>query len=226
MVTRTLQFHSNKTPSTAPKVAIVVWYSVCMVTGALLTLFSGKQEDPTGSIDRQVTLLACAVIFVARASWTLFAFVKRRIPWWEAAWGGGSIGLVLFFLLRTGLRTPQPLGIVDLPGILLYITGSYLGSASEYSRHLWKARPENLEHLYTEGLFRYCRHINYFGDLLLFAGLGILTRQAWTTIIPVVMAVNFIFFIIPAHDAYLATRYGNEFVEYARRARKLFPFIY
>lgn len=226
MATRTLQFHSEKTPSTAPKVAIIVWYLVCVAGAALLTRSTGGQFDSSGNVERQIVLLACTVIFVARAALTLFAFVKRRVPWWEAAWGGGSIGLVLFFLLRDGLKTPQPIGLADLLGIILYILGSYLGTASEYSRHLWKARPENLEHLYTAGLFRYCRHINYFGDLLLFAGLGILTRQVWTVIVPLVMALNFIFFIIPAHDAYLATRYGSEFDEYARRARKLFPFIY
>jgi steroid 5-alpha reductase family enzyme len=111
-------------------------------------------------------------------------------------------------------------------GVLLYVIGSYVGTASEYSRHLWKARPENQGHLYTEGLFRYCRHINYFGDLLLFAGLGILTRQLWTGMVPLAMGLNFVLVIIPAHDAYLAMRYGGEFEEYARRAKKLVPFLY
>jgi protein-S-isoprenylcysteine O-methyltransferase Ste14 len=133
---------------------------------------------------------------------------------------------VLFFFLREGFRAPQPLGFVDLVGILLYLTGSYIGTASEYSRHFWKARLENQGHLYTAGLFKYCRHINYFGDLLVFSGCAILTQQLWTGIVPVAMGLNFVLFIIPAHDAYLATRYGSEFDDYARRAKKLVPLIY
>jgi len=223
---RKLQFQGEKSPSIAPKVAITSWYLICVAGAAWLTFSATNEGDRWGSPGRQVALLACVVIYVARAASTLFVFVKREIPWWEAAWGGGLIGFVLFLFLRDGLRTPQPLGFVDAVGALLYISGSYVGTASEYSRHLWKARPENQGHLYTEGLFRYCRHINYFGDLLLFSGCGLLTRQLWTGIVPLAMGLNFALVVIPAHDAYLAMRYGREFDDYARRTRKLVPLLY
>jgi protein-S-isoprenylcysteine O-methyltransferase Ste14 len=223
METATLQFQRTRSPSVAPKAAMTFWYFICIAGAAWVTFRAG---DSSGSLDRQAVLLACALVFVARAALTFFVFMKRKIPWWEATWGGVSIGLVLFFFLHAGFGTPQPIGLVDILGILLYTGGSYLGTASEYARHIWKARPENQGHLYTRGLFRYCRHINYFGDLLLFLGLGILTRQAWAAIVPLVMAVNFIFIIIPAHDAYLAKRYGREFDEYAHCTRRLIPFVY
>lgn len=175
---------------------------------------------------RPELLLACMLIYVVRMAITLFVFVKRRIPWWEAAWGGIPIGVVLFFFLLEGSRASQPLGVIDVVWALFFLVGSYLGTASEYSRHAWKARPENKGHIYTEGLFKHCRHINYFGDLLLFFGLGLLTRHMWTPIAPLAMGLNFVFFIIPAHDAYLAARYGDEFTEYARRSWKLVPFLY
>ena len=136
------------------------------------------------------------------------------------------IGFVLFMFLRHGLRVPFPLEFVDGVAVLLYLAGSYLGTASEYSRHLWKARPGNQEHLYTDGLFKYCRHINYFGDLLLFLGFAILTQQLWTGVVPLIMGLNFVLLLIPAHDAYLATRYGAEFDDYARRSWKLVPLLY
>ncbi len=136
------------------------------------------------------------------------------------------IGLMLFLFVRDGLRTPQTLALVDLLGLAMYVVGSYFGTASEYSRHVWKARSGNQGHLYTEGLFRYSRHINYFGDLLLFSGCAILTRQLWTGIVPLVMALNFVFILIPAHDAYLARRYGSEFEHYERHTKKLIPFVY
>ena len=166
------------------------------------------------------------MIYIVRAAHTLFAFVQRRVPWWEAVWGGSIIGCVLFFFLLGGLRAPQPLELVDAFAVLLYVAGSYVGTASEFSRHLWKARPENRGHLYTEGLFRFSRHINYFGDLLLFGGLAVLTRQPWTGMVPLGMGLNFIFMIIPAHDAYLARHYGAEFERYASRTRKLVPLLY
>jgi len=221
-----LQFQGEKSPSIAPKAAMTSWYLICVAAAVWLTLFATDEGDGSGSPGRQVALLAFGLIYIARAATTLFAFVKRKIPWWEAASGGGLIGLMLFLFLRDGLRTPQPLAFVDAVGAVLYVAGSYVGTASEYSRHIWKARPGNQGHLYTEGLFRYSRHINYFGDLLLFGGFAVLTRQLWTGIVPVVMGLNFIFFLIPAHDAYLATRYGAEFDDYSRRTKKLVPLLY
>jgi protein-S-isoprenylcysteine O-methyltransferase Ste14 len=225
-MSRALQFQSEKSSSTGPKVAITSWYLLCLAGAVWVTLSGPMDLNPPGSASRRIALISCVVIYVARAAHTLFVFVKRKIPWWEAAWGGGLIGCVLFFFLLGGLRAPQPVGPVDLAGMLLYVAGSYIGTASEHSRHVWKARPENRGHLYTEGLFKFSRHINYFGDLLLFAGLAVLTRQPWTAIVPIAMGLNFAFVIIPAHDAYLAARYGGEFDQYARRTRRLVPLLY
>ncbi len=202
------------------------WYLICVFAAVWLTFFAKSEEYRTGNVGRQVVLLAFALLYIARAALTQFVFMKRKIPWWEAAYGGGLIGFILFLFLRDGLRTPEPLAFLDTVGALLYLVGSYVGTASEYSRHIWKTRPENQGHLYTEGLFRYSRHINYFGDLLLFAGFAVLTRQLWAGIVPLVMCLNFVFFLIPAHDAYLATRYGSKFDEYERRIKKLIPFAY
>jgi len=221
-----LQFQGEKSPSIGPKVAITSWYLLCGTGAVWLTFSSPTELNRSGSHGRQVALIACVAIYVARAAHTLFVFVKRKIPWWEAAWGGGMIGGVLFSFLLGGLTAPQPIEPIDLIGILLYIAGSYIGTASERSRHIWKARPENQGRLYTEGLFSYSRHINYFGDLLLFGGCAMLTRQLWTGIVPLAMALNFALVIIPAHDAYLAARYGSEFDHYARRTSKLVPLLY
>jgi protein-S-isoprenylcysteine O-methyltransferase Ste14 len=221
-----LQFQGEKSLSLGPKLVITSWYLAC-VAGAVWLTFAGPIElNRPGNTGRQVALLACVVIYVARATHTLFVFVKRKIPWWEAAWGGSIIGCVLFFFLLGGLRAPQAIGPADLGGVLLYIAGSYIGTASEHSRHIWKTRPENRGHLYTEGLFSYSRHINYFGDLLLFGGCAVLTRQLWTGIVPLAMGLNFALVIIPAHDAYLAARYGSEFDHYASRTRRLVPLLY
>ena len=223
---RQLQFQGEKSPSLASKISITSWYALGVFAAVCFTFSAPEVGSPPGDVGRQVVLLACAVIYVLRAAATIFVFVKRKIAWWEAAWGGGLIGFVLFAFLYEGFRTPQPLGFVDVVGALLYLTGSYLGTVSEYSRHVWKARPENQGHLYTEGLFRYSRHINYFGDLLLFGGFAELTGQVWAGFVPLIMGLNFVLILIPAQDAYLASRYGAEFGAYARRTRKLIPLVY
>jgi steroid 5-alpha reductase family enzyme len=223
---RQLQFQGERSPSLASKISITSWFALGVAAAAWLTFSGPGVGGSPGDLGRQVVLFACAVLYVLRATTTLFVFVKRRIPWWEAVWGGGLIAFVLFAFLSEGFRTPQPLGFVDVVGSLLYLTGSYLGTVSEYSRHTWKVRPKNQGHLYVEGLFRYSRHINYLGDLLLFIGFAVLTGQVWAGIVPLIMGLNFVLLLIPAQDTYLASRYGAEFDEYAQRTKKLIPMVY
>ena len=221
-----MQFHGEKSPSTGPKAAITAWYVLCVAVAAWMAFRGPQGPAGPGHPLRQAAVLGCALVYIARAAHTLFTFVQRSVPWWEAVWGGGIIGGVLFFFLRTGLRDPRPLDWVDAAGLLIYLAGSYIGTASELARHAWKIRPENRGRLYTGGLFRHSRHVNYFGDLLVFGGFGVLTGELWAGIVPLAMGLNFAFVIIPAHDAYLAARYGGEFDQYARRTRKLIPLLY
>ena len=223
---RQLQFQGERSPSLASKFFITSWYTLGVLGAAWFTFFAPEDGSGPGDVGRQVVLMACAVIFVLRAATTLFVFLKRKIPWWEAIWGGGLIGFVLFAFLSDGLRTLQPLGFVDVVGALLYLIGSYLGTVSEYTRYTWKACPENQGHLYAEGLFQYSRHVNYFAELLLFSGFALLTRQVWAGIVPLIMGLNFVFILIPAQDVYLRSRYGAEFDADARRTKKLIPLVY
>lgn len=221
-----LQFQSEKAQSLKQKISIISLYMICFLGALYITYFERIDAKQLFSNERPILLLACVIIYIIRAAITLFVFVYRKISWWETVWGGSIIGVILFLFLRFGLMETQSLGIVDFAGILIYLIGSYIGTVSEYLRHTWKSRPENQDHIYTQGLFIYARHINYFGDILLFSGLAILTRQVWTVFIPLGMGLNFILIIIPAHDAYLASRYGGEYSDYERRTKKLIPFIY
>ena len=54
----------------------------------------------------------------------------------------------------------------------------------------------------------------------------LLTASVWTLVLPVFMAASFVFHHIPGLDAYLEQRYGDEFVEYAKKTKKFMPFVY
>jgi protein-S-isoprenylcysteine O-methyltransferase Ste14 len=80
--------------------------------------------------------------------------------------------------------------------------------------------------LYTGGPFGYCRHPNYFGDILLFTGFAVVAGLPLSFIIPALMVVFFAVFNVPALDKHLAQHYGQAFDEYARKTKRLIPFIY
>ncbi len=125
-----------------------------------------------------------------------------------------------------GGANPVGTGAATPVGVALYAFGSYLNTGSEYGRDTWKRRAENSGCLYTEGLFRFSRHINYLGDLILFSGFAMITGRAWSFLIPLLMLGGFVFINIPTLDGYLARKYGADFDRYAARTRKLIPWIY
>jgi protein-S-isoprenylcysteine O-methyltransferase Ste14 len=69
-------------------------------------------------------------------------------------------------------------------------------------------------------------HINYFGDIVLFTGLAMITHRLSMFVIPLIMALNFVFYIIPSLDRYLEKKYKNEFKEYSKKTKKFIPMIY
>ena len=179
-----------------------------------------------GDAVRPICLAAGFTIYYFRILFTEFVFLKRGVSWSEvftiAPW---LLAIVLLLAIAGGTNGAQ-FGAASAMGAGLFVLGSWMNSYAEYTRHVFKSKPENKEKLYTEGLFRYSRHPNYLGDLLSFSGLCVISGAWVATIIPVLMLAGFVFVNIPVLDAHLCDRYGSAFDEYARHTRKLIPFVY
>ena len=94
---------------------------------------------------------------------------------------------------------------------------------SEYERKLWKNEPGNRGRLFTGGLLRLSRNINYFGDVLLFAGWAIATDAWWNAWVPLAMGLSFHFHHIPDKEAYLSQKYSQDWPLYAGSTKGLIP---
>jgi len=175
-------------------------------------------------------LFLCIVLYWIRHNITLYYILVRKVEWTEVT---GLIGFFALFeigLLILGSGVFRGISIdlswIDFIALLFLVAGSYLNTFSEIQRKIWKQKPSSKGHCYTDGLFKYSMHINYFGDIILFTGWSLFTYSIWAFIIPVVMTVMFIFIHIPGLDSYLSNRYGKEFVDYSQKTKKLIPFIY
>lgn len=179
-----------------------------------------------GDLARRACLAIALSIYYVRILFTEFVFLKRGVSWSEVftivPWMLG----IYVLLAATGGQNAGALGVPGAVGMVLFAAGSWMNSYSEYTRHVWKRRPENRERLYTLGLFHYSRHPNYFGDLISFSGLCMISGAWLTALIPVTMLVGFQFVNIPVLDSHLREKYGQEFDRYASRICKLIPFIY
>lgn len=208
----------------AASIGLVFWL---LFRGGLvaLSLWTGRSFLP-GSLARCELIFACAVVYFLRVLFGCFYLIRRKMRWGEAASIGFFVFLVnLYFALLGGTNSHGP-GVVVGFGAFLYVAGSYVNTSSEYLRHAWKRIPAHQGQLYTGGLFRHSRHINYFGDEVLFIGYALVTDSAWALIVPAFMAASFILSNIPALDHYLSRKYGDEFDAYASRTKKFIPFVY
>jgi protein-S-isoprenylcysteine O-methyltransferase Ste14 len=209
----------------------------CILTTLLATLwlmFSDnavpdtwlKQYQLSGDLARRILIAACLIIYFLRLQVTVWVFQKRKWTWLETITITVLMSVVLYSFARAGGSNQLAVGYVEAIGIILYLAGSYLNTHSEYYRHVWKLKAENQRRLYTRGLFSWSMHINYFGDIVLFTGLAMTTHSLSMLVIPLIMALNFVFNIIPSLDRYLEKKYKDEFSDYAGRTKKLIPLIY
>ena len=185
-----------------------------------------KPFTVSGNFTRQIIITFFCWFYVLRLFFTVFVFLKRKWEWSEVLIVSTLMSIALFALTRYGGNSDQPIGLLDYFSIFLYLFGSWLNSWSEYKRYVWKKEKSNKGRPYTVGLFKYSMHINYFGDVLLFAGFALMTWRFSLLIIPLVMTLNFVLNIIPRLDKYLVQKYGDEFKEYAANTKKLIPWIY
>ena len=210
--------------SGAACVAIACWL---LFGGGIQTAGSwlGRSWMP-GDAARRAGLAAVLSIYYVRILFTEFVFLKRGVGWSEVFTIAPWMLSIYLLLGIAGGRNPEPLGPGAILGIVLFLLGSWMNSYAEYARQVWKRLPENRGRLYTQGLFRYARHPNYFGDLISFSGMCLISGAWVTAIIPVLMLAGFVFVNIPVLDSHLHDHYGAAFDEYASRTRKLIPFLY
>jgi protein-S-isoprenylcysteine O-methyltransferase Ste14 len=80
--------------------------------------------------------------------------------------------------------------------------------------------------IYSDGFFKYERHINYLGDILWIIAYSMITKNWYAALIPVFIFCFFAFYNAPKLDKYLKGKYGSDYDDYARKTKILIPFLY
>ena len=199
-------------------------YLMFTSTEETLTLF--RPYKVNGDFLRNILILSCMTIYFFRLLFTLFVFFQRKMYWGEAIVIANIMPWIFPYIAYKSGDYTGSIGWIEMVGILMFLIGSYLNSASEYFRYSWKQKRENSRHIYTGGLFKYARHINYFGDIVLFTGMAMVAHQIQLLIIPISMAFVFVVILIPLKENYLKDKYGNEYISYAASTKKLIPLIF
>lgn len=224
-----MQMYGENSPSTVKKLVIVLLEGALIGTSYWILFGDGLQGlrafGAAPSTQRNLTLLAFNLAVFARFLFTLFVFLKRKIPLEETLSIPMAFALYLVGFPLLARSASVSFGALELAGVGLFVVGSFLNTFSELQRHRWKARDDNRGKLYTRGLFAASIHINYFGDLMWVTGYACVTHNVYAFLIPAFLFAFFYFFNIPKLDDYLRKRYGDAFAAYEQRTKRLIPFV-
>lgn len=178
---------------------------------ALVSTLAASRGAPELSLDRAWLLTALTALWGLRlgvhlAKRNLGHGEDRRYQeiranndpgfWWKSLfivfWLQGALVLIIGLPHQVAALRGGPLGLLDGLGALVFFLG--LGCEATADRQLarFKARPDSAGKVMDQGLWRYSRHPNYFGDALLWWGLWLISLGSgvvWTVISPLLMTL-------------------------------------
>lgn len=154
-------------------------------------------------------------------------FVWRSLPeifWFQLIGGGLVVGLPMFAVVSE----PQPaLGWLDMLGVALWVTGFMIESVADIQLARFRADPNNTGRVLDHGLWRYSRHPNYFGEVLLWVGIALLGLAAgeWWALLSPLMVFIIITRVtgVAAMDRHLRDTRGEEYARYVHTTSAFVP---
>ena len=128
--------------------------------------------------------------------------------------------------LLAAMTGTQPIGLIDLAAVALWVTGFVFEAVGDYQLAQFKANPENRGKVLQTGLWRITRHPNYFGNACLWWGFFLFALSAggwWSVVSPVLMT----FLLLKVSGvAMLEKDIGDrrpEYADYVSRTNAFFP---
>lgn len=185
-------------------------------------------------------------IWGLRLSWHIYSRNKNkpedyRYLSWRKSWGkwfyirsyfqiyilqGVFLFFIVFPIISVNKYSGLPLGWLDFFGILIWIFGFCFEVIGDAQLAKFNKNPKNKDKIMQEGLWRYTRHPNYFGEVMLWWGIFIISLRSinflYTIISPLTITVLILFISgIPLLEKKYQER--SDFKEYKKRTSIFFP---
>ncbi len=126
------------------------------------------------------------------------------------------------------MMIPSPLNVIDMVAVILTAGGILIETISDHQlrMHLRKGREEPF---LSDGLWKYSRHPNYFGEVLFWIGLFVFSLSSksfiwWIFPGPVIMVLMFLFISVPMIDKRMLMR-RRGYRDYYKRTSGLVPWF-
>jgi len=219
--------------------------TLLVVSAAILALLNSGQQASTRS-----TIVA---IFVSL--WTLrlgiflykrivksgedkrFRGIKKSFTKFLMAWTLSALWVFLSTVNAVtviALNPPQPIGLFFVLGGALWVLGFGLEMVADRQKNHFSEQPENTDKFITQGLWSISRHPNYFGEIVLWIGIAIIS-------LPLLSGLQFVTLVSPVFVFLLLTKISGlpfledkaekkwgkdkDYIEYKNKTPILVPFF-
>ena len=118
---------------------------------------------------------------------------------------------------------------VSIIGIILAIFGFFIRffALSTLGKFFTRTLREVEEHkLVTNGIYKRLRHPGYLANILLFIGMSLMMQNGLAIITILILFISAYSYRIHVEEKMLIGIFGEEYLEYQKRSKKLLPFVY
>jgi len=133
---------------------------------------------------------------------------------------------VISLPLAGAIGGQSAIGFLDYAGIALFLTGLFFEAVGDLQLSRFRRDPANAGKVLDQGLWRYTRHPNYFGNFTLWWGFYLIALSAgawWTIISPLLMT----FLLLKVSGVALLEKDISgrrpQYQQYIRRTNTFFP---
>jgi steroid 5-alpha reductase family enzyme len=212
-----------------------------LVAAVACVVSIGRQGDPL----RQGLLLGCTAVWALRLGW----FVARRsagkgddqryVDLLAKYYGNQSLiavrhifapqAVVLYLVsltLQIGMAEPGPVFVIGWLGVAVWLLGLTFEAVGDHQMNQFRRDPAHHGQLIDEGLWRWTRHPNYFGDAAVWTGLWLISAERWPGVLTVISPVLVVFLLVAGTGKRLLERSMAQrpgYAGYARRTSGFFP---
>jgi len=214
-----------------------------------ITLAVGTLIDAGNYAPRQVGLTAMVVAWALRLGSYLviritrdghdkrFEEAKSKPGLFFVYWSlqGVWVFLTALPVLLVNTRTGSHAGLMwtDAIGLAIWLAGFVIETVADYQKFVFRSDPANKGRFIRDGVWKYSRHPNYFGEILVWWGVYITSLGSLPSYQPAVALASPLFVMalllyvsgVPMLEKSADERWGDdlEYQEYKANSRELLP---
>ena len=166
-----------------------------------------------------------------------FRDIKKSLPKFLMTWTLSALWVFLTTvnaITLIALNPLEPIGIFFIMGALLWLLGFGFEVIADRQKKYFSEQPKNEGRFITQGLWSVSRHPNYFGEIILWTGIAIIS-------LPFLSGWQFVTLVSPVFVFLLLTRISGlpfleekaekkwgenkDYIEYKKRTPILVPFF-